>query len=80
MAVLLLMSSLGVVAVLNLRAGPSILDTVLPEGSSHEPRERDYFFALAFATAGTWIGAGAVVLARRWLGAWPEGDCSSGAR
>jgi hypothetical protein len=58
--------------VLNLRAGPSILDAVLPDGATHEPRERDYFFALAFATAGTWVGAGAVVLARRWLGAWPR--------
>jgi hypothetical protein len=66
-AVLLLMASLGVVAVLNLRAGPGILDRVLPAGATHEPRERDYFFALAFATAGLWVGAGAVVVARRWL-------------
>lgn len=66
-AALLLLSSLGVVAVLNLRAGPSILDSVLPPGALHEPRERDYFFALAFATTGAWIGAGAVVVARRFL-------------
>jgi hypothetical protein len=66
-AVLLAMSSLGVVAVLNLRAGPSILDRVLPAGSSHEPRERDYFFALGFATAGMLVGTGAVVASRRWL-------------
>ncbi|HWP71264.1 MAG TPA: DUF2723 domain-containing protein [Gemmatimonadaceae bacterium] len=64
---LLLMSSLGVVAVLNLRAGPSILDQILPPGATHEPRERDYFFALAFATAGAWTGAGVVVAFRRWL-------------
>ena len=63
---LLLMSSLGVVAVLNLRAGPSILDHILPAGATHEPRERDYFFALAFATAGAWAGAGVVVALRRW--------------
>jgi len=66
-AVLLLMSSLGIVAVLNLKAGPSILDSVLPPGAAHEPRERDYFFALAFATTGVWVGAGAVLAARRWL-------------
>ena len=66
-AMLVLATSLGVVAVLNLRAGPSILDSVLPPGTSHEPRERDYFFALAFATAGLWVGAGGVVLARRFL-------------
>lgn len=64
-AVLLLLASLGVVAVLNLRAGPSILDRVLPPGARHEPRERDYFFALAFATVGAWVGAGAVVVSRR---------------
>lgn len=64
---LLLGTSLGVVAVLNLRAGPSILDSVLPPGSFHEARERDYFFALAFATAGAWVGAGAVVAANRML-------------
>jgi hypothetical protein len=68
-AVLLAMSSLGVVAVLNLRPGPSILDRVLPEGMSHEPRERDYFFALAFATTGMLVGSGAVVSSRRWLSA-----------
>ena len=66
-AVLLLLSSLGVVAILNLRAGPSILDRVLPPGALHEPRERDYFFALAFATAGAWVGAGAVAMSRRML-------------
>jgi len=65
--VLLLGTSLGVVAILNLRAGPSILDRVLPPGVFHEPRERDYFFALAFATMGAWAGAGAVVLSSRFL-------------
>ncbi len=65
--VLFLMASLGVVAVLNLRAGPSILDRVLPAGALHEPRERDYFFALSFAVAGLWVGAGAVLVSRRWL-------------
>ena len=66
-ATLLLGASLGVVGVLNLRAGPSIIDAVLPPGALHEPRERDYFFALAFATAGAWVGAGAVVLSRSLL-------------
>ena len=69
---LLLMSSLGVVAVLNLRAGPSILDYILPAGATHEPRERDYFFALAFATAGAWAGAGVVVAFRRWRSGSPR--------
>jgi hypothetical protein len=65
-AVLLAAASLGVVAVLNLRAGPSFGAGVLPPGAGHEPRERDYFFALAFATAGLWAGAGAVATASRF--------------
>lgn len=65
-ALLIVGGTLGVVAVLNLSAGPSILDTVLPPGARHEPRERDYFFAAGFAGAGIWVGLGAVVLARRW--------------
>jgi hypothetical protein len=71
-ALLLASATLGVVAVLNLSAGPSILDRVLPPGAPHEPRERDYFFALGFATAGLWIGAGAVVMARRWMTSRPR--------
>jgi hypothetical protein len=67
MLVLLLSTSLGVLAVLNLKAGPSILDRVLPPGVFHEPRERDYFFALAFATIGAWAGTGAVVVSTRYL-------------
>ncbi len=59
-------ASLGIVVVLNLNAGPSILDSVLPAGARHEPRERDYFFALAFAVAGALAGAGAVAAAGRW--------------
>src|SRR6185503_11844405 len=68
---LLASATLGVVAVLNHSAGPSILDRVLPPGALHEPRERDYFYALGFATAGLWIGAGAVVIARQWMSSMP---------
>lgn len=53
-------ASLGVVAVLNLRPGPSIGYTVVPRESDHEPRERDYFFAPAFALGGALAGLGAV--------------------
>jgi hypothetical protein len=65
---LLLSASLGVVLILNLHAGPSFGYGVLPSGAPHEARERDYFFALAFATAGLWAGLGAVVMARRFAG------------
>jgi Protein O-mannosyl-transferase TMEM260-like len=74
MAVLFACASLGVVGVLNLRAGPSIGIGVLPADAVHEPRERDYFFALAFVVAGAWAGMGGVAVAghlgrrRRWLG------------
>jgi hypothetical protein len=66
--VLLIGASLGVIVVLNLRAGPSIGVGVLPANAGHEPRERDYFFALAFAVAAAWSGVGAASLAAR-LGA-----------
>lgn len=74
-ALLLASASLGVVLVLNLRAGPSIGYGLLPPDALHEARERDYFFALAFAVAALWAGAGAVWLLGRlrprlaWMGA-----------
>jgi hypothetical protein len=58
MVVLLLCASLGVVAWLNLRAGPSFGVGVLPEDALHEARERDYFFALAFWAGGLLAGVG----------------------
>jgi len=56
-------ASLGVVAYLNLKAGPSIGWTVLPDDAPHEARERDYFFALAFWGWGLLAGYGAVRVA-----------------
>jgi hypothetical protein len=63
-AVLGLCGSLGVLAYLNLKAGPSIGYGILPDDAPHEPRERDYFFAFAFWTWGLWAGVGAVTLLR----------------
>jgi hypothetical protein len=57
---LLLAATLGVIAVLNLRAGPSYGWGVLPDGALREARERDYFFGLAFALCGLWAGLGVV--------------------
>ena len=59
--------SLGVIVYLNLKAGPSIGYGIIPDDAPHEPRERDYFFVLAFWTWGLWAGLGALDLARRWL-------------
>lgn len=67
-AVALLSASLGAVLVLNLHAGPSYGVGILPEGAPHEARERDYFFAIAFALWGAWAGMGATRLAT-WLAA-----------
>ena len=67
LALLGMCGSLGVILYLNLKAGPSIGYGILPDDAPHEPRERDYFFVLAFWTWGLWAGVGAVTLARRWL-------------
>jgi hypothetical protein len=61
--------TLGVAAYLNLKAGSSLGWGILPEGTPHEARERDYFFILGFWSWGCLAGAGAVALARRWR--WP---------
>jgi hypothetical protein len=68
MLVLMACASVGVVLYLNLKASPSFGHGVLPEGVAHEPRERDYFFALAFWGWGVWAGLGAAWLCGR-LGA-----------
>lgn len=65
MTVLFVVATLGVIAYLNMKAGPSYGHGFLPPGAKHEARERDYFFGLAFVWWGIWAGAGAVrVLAR----------------
>lgn len=61
-------ASLGAVVVLNLHAGPSYGFGILPGDAPHEARERDYFFAIAFALWGAWAGIGATR-----LGAWVAG-------
>lgn len=62
---LFLSASLGIVAVLNLRAGPSFGWGVLDAAAIHEARERDYFFGLAVASWGVWIALGAHWLVSR---------------
>ncbi len=64
-AALLLCGTLGVVAYLNLHAGPSIGYGILPESAVREARERDYFFVFGFWAWGLWAGIGAVSLARQ---------------
>jgi hypothetical protein len=66
MALAIASASLGAIVVLNLRAGPSFGIGVLPADAQHEARERDYFFALAFALAAAWAGMGATRFAE-WM-------------
>ncbi len=68
MLVLLLSASLGVIAYLNLKAGPSIGWGILPDATPHEARDRDYFFSLAFWTWGLWAGYGAMTFTARRAG------------
>ncbi|MCC6928523.1 MAG: DUF2723 domain-containing protein [Gemmatimonadaceae bacterium] len=65
MTLLFLCATVGVVIVLNLRAGPSFGIGILPPDAMHEARERDYFFSLAFLVAGLWCGCGLVALSDR---------------
>lgn len=65
MSILFVTATVGVVAYLNLKAGPSYGAGYLPANAPHEARERDYFFALAFVCWGLWAGFGAVSLMRR---------------
>ena len=64
--VLLACGTLGVAAYLNLKAGASLGWGLLPAGTPHEARERDYFFILGFWSWGCFAGWGAVAHARRW--------------
>ena len=65
-------ATIGLVAYMNFKAGASYAWSFIPDGSAHEVRERDYFFALAFFVWGAWAGYGATRLMSRrraqWLG------------
>ncbi|MCC6241565.1 MAG: DUF2723 domain-containing protein [Gemmatimonadaceae bacterium] len=64
MTVLLLSGTFGVALWLNLRAGPSYGQPLLPVGALHEARERDYFFVLGFWAWGLCAGAGMTAMTR----------------
>jgi hypothetical protein len=65
MWILFATATIGVIAYLNLKAGPSYGAGFISANAPHEARERDYFFALAFVCWGLWAGFGAVNLMRR---------------
>lgn len=62
-----LAATVGLVIYLNLKAGPTFGEGILPSGAAREARERDYFFVASFALWGAWSGMGAVRIAR-WIG------------
>jgi len=64
MFLLFLVSTLGVVIYLNLKASPSFGAGFLPANAAHEARERDYFFFFAFICWGLWAGFGSILLSR----------------
>jgi hypothetical protein len=72
MSILLVSGTLLAAVQLNLRAGPTIGVGVLPDDAPHEPRDRDYFFALGFwvwggwAAMGGWRAAANAGNARKW--------------
>lgn len=61
---LFFVSTVGVLAYLNLKAGPSFGIGFLPANAPHEARERDYFFFFAFVCWGLWAGFGSIRLSR----------------
>lgn len=63
---LFLCGTAGVLAYLNLHAGPSIGFGFLQSTLVREARERDYFFVFGFWAWGIWAGIGAVSLLTRW--------------
>jgi hypothetical protein len=65
MVLLFTATSVGVVTILNMPPGASTPESFLAAGARRQPRDVDYFFALAFAALGPWIGAGALSFARR---------------
>ncbi len=70
MGTLLAAGTLGVVAWLNLKAGPTFGVGVLPGGAPHEARERDYFFALGFWAWGTLAAVGVLAAGDRVMARW----------
>jgi Protein of unknown function (DUF2723) len=71
LVILFVTATVGVLAYLNLKAGPSYGAGFLAAGAPHEARERDYFFALGFICWGLWAGFGAVRTMRALAGTTP---------
>jgi hypothetical protein len=64
---LFIVTGIGLVGYMNFRPGFGRWFNYYPEGSSHEVRERDYFFVVSFIIWGIWAGMGLVVLVRAMM-------------
>src|SRR5687767_7950749 len=64
---LFMVTGLGLVIYMNFRPGFGRWFNLYPLGSSHEVRDRDYFFVVSFVVWGLWAGMGLAVLARLLL-------------
>jgi hypothetical protein len=62
-----MVTGLGLMAYMNFRPGFGRWFEWYPLGSSHEVRERDYFFVASFVVWGIWAGMGLVLLVRALL-------------
>ncbi|MCU0620918.1 MAG: DUF2723 domain-containing protein [Gemmatimonadales bacterium] len=65
LAVLFLVTGLGLVAYMNFKPGFGIGYGLYPSADDHEVRDRDYFFVVSFVVWGLWAGVGIGDLARR---------------
>ena len=64
---LFMVTGVGLVIYMNFKPGFGRWFDLYPGGSSHEVRERDYFFVVSFIVWGLWAGMGLVVLARQLI-------------
>ena len=65
MAMLFLVTGLGLVWYVDFKPGPSIGWVRWPALDDHEVRERDYFFVASFVAWGVWVAIGVAEIARR---------------
>lgn len=66
-AMLFLVTGLGLLLYIDFKPGPSIGWDQWPALDDHEVRERDYFFVASFVAWGVWVAIGTAELARRMI-------------
>ncbi|MES2125529.1 MAG: DUF2723 domain-containing protein [Gemmatimonadota bacterium] len=64
LAMLWLVTGLGLVVYMNFKPGTTLGYDLWPNGSDHEVRERDYFFVVSFVAWGAWVAIGLADLIR----------------